>query len=103
MNVTTNSTNKNGCFSNLIASSQASEFPSSLSGSLPFFGSMRFGDHDYLRLHEGTPDRIRLGADDESEMGVTHRLYAPQRESNLRIRLDEYLRFGLAADRFFAT
>jgi hypothetical protein len=36
-------------------------------------------------------------------MGVTHRLYAPQREANLRIRLDEYVRFGLAADRIFAT
>lgn len=71
--------------------------------SRPRFGSMRYGDHDYLRLHEGAPDRIRRGADDESEMGVTHRLYAPQREANLRIRLDEYLRFGLAADRIFAT
>lgn len=71
--------------------------------SRPRFGSMRYGDHDYLRLHEGTSDRIRLGADDEGEMGVTHRLYAPQREANLRIRLDEYLRFGLAADRIFAT
>jgi hypothetical protein len=71
--------------------------------SRPRFGSMRYGDHDYLRLHEGTPDRVRRGADDESEMGVTHRLYAPQREANLRIRLDEYVRFGLAADRIFAT
>lgn len=71
--------------------------------SRPRFGSMRYGDHDYLRLHEGTHSRIRRGADDESEMGVTHRLYAPQREANLRIRLDEYLRFGLAADRIFAT
>ena len=64
---------------------------------------MRYGDHDYLRLHEGTPDRVRRGADDEAEMGVTHRLYAPQREANLGIRLDEYVRFGLAADRIFAT
>jgi hypothetical protein len=71
--------------------------------SRPRFGSMRYGDYDYLRLHEGTPDRVRLGADDEGEMGVTHRLFAPQREANLRIRLDEYVRFGLAADRFFAT
>jgi hypothetical protein len=71
--------------------------------SRPRFGSMRYGDYDYLRLHEGTPERVRRGADDESEMGVTHRLYAPQREANLRIRLDEYVRFGLAADRIFAT
>ena len=39
--------------------------------SRPRFGSMRYGDYDYLRLHEGTPDRIRRGADDESEMGDT--------------------------------
>ena len=44
------------------------------------------------------PTAIRRGADDESEMGVTHLLYAPQREANLLIRLDEYLRFGLAAE-----
>ena len=36
-------------------------------------------------------------------MGVTHELYAPQREDNLRIRMDEYLRFGLEAGFFYAT
>jgi hypothetical protein len=36
-------------------------------------------------------------------MGVTHELYAPQREGNLRIRLDEYLRFGLEAGIFYAS
>ena len=36
-------------------------------------------------------------------MGVTHELYAPQRETNLRIRLDEYLRYGLEAGIFYAT
>ena len=37
------------------------------------------------------------GADDESEMGVFHDVFAPQREDNLNIRLQEYLRFGLEA------
>ena len=32
-----------------------------------------------------------------------HPLAQPQREANLFIRLDEYLRFGLAAGIFYAT
>ncbi len=46
---------------------------------------------------------IRQGADDGGEMGVLHALFQPQRETNLRIRLDEYLRFGLHAGIFYAT
>jgi hypothetical protein len=46
---------------------------------------------------------IREGADDGGEMGVMHALFQPQRESNLRIRLDEYLRFGLHAGLFYVT
>jgi hypothetical protein len=36
-------------------------------------------------------------------MGVFHDVFAPQRESNLKIRLQEYLRFGLEAGVFYAT
>jgi hypothetical protein len=46
---------------------------------------------------------IRHGADDEGEMGVMHALFQPQRETNLQIRLEEYLRFGLHAGVFYAT
>ena len=69
----------------------------------PRFDSMRFGDPAYLRLRARAHDRIRRGADDESEMGATHRLFAPQREDNLVIRFDEYLRLGLSAGWFYAT
>jgi hypothetical protein len=69
----------------------------------PFHTSLRYGDPGYMQLRRSTVDAIRMGASDESEMGVTHELYAPQRESNLRIRLDEYLRFGLEAGFFYAT
>ena len=69
----------------------------------PRFTSMRYGDPAYLQLAAGTPQAIRTGADDESEMGATHLLYAPQRESNLLLRMDEYLRFGLEAGYFYAT
>jgi len=36
-------------------------------------------------------------------MGVYHHLHRPQRETNLRLRLDEYLRVGLEAGVFFQT
>ena len=43
------------------------------------------------------------GSDDESEMGAFHDLFAPQRETNVTVRLDEYLRFGLEAGIFYAS
>ncbi len=46
---------------------------------------------------------IRDGADDGGEMGVLHAAFQPLRETNLRIRLDEYLRFGLQAGVFYAS
>jgi hypothetical protein len=36
-------------------------------------------------------------------MGVFHDLYAPQRETNLKVRLEEYLRFSLEAGIFYAS
>ena len=69
----------------------------------PHFTSLRYGDAGYCQLREATPDSIRRGAHDESEMGVMHDLYQPQRETNLKVRLDEYLRFGLEAGIFYAS
>ena len=69
----------------------------------PSFTSLRYGDSGYGQLGRRCPDEIRTGADDESEMGGFHFLYGPQREANLRIRLDEYLRFGLEAGIFYVS
>jgi len=69
----------------------------------PFHTSRRYGDPGYMQLRRSTHPAIRTGASDESEMGVTHELHQPQRETNLRLRLDEYLRFGLEAGFFYAT
>lgn len=69
----------------------------------PQFNALRYGHPAYAQLHARTPQVIREGADDEGEMGVMHALAQPQRESNLRVRLDEYLRFGLHAGIFHAT
>lgn len=69
----------------------------------PQFTSLRYGDPGYCQLGRRCAAEIRRGADDESEMGAFHDLFAPQREANLRARLDEYLRFGLEAGVLYAT
>lgn len=69
----------------------------------PIFTSLQFGHEGYAQLARHSADEIRLGADDESEIGAFHKLYQPQREGNLRVRLQEYLRFGLEAGIFYAT
>jgi hypothetical protein len=69
----------------------------------PALVSHRYGQPAYLQLRQRTPGSIRRGADDESEMGAFHSLFAPQREINLRLRLDEYLPFRLRAGIFYIT
>jgi hypothetical protein len=68
----------------------------------PRFTELRYGRAAYGRLHRACPKEIRTGADDESEMGAFHDNYQPQRETNLRLRLEEYLRFGLEAGLIYA-
>ncbi|MBB4842910.1 hypothetical protein HNP55_001425 [Paucibacter oligotrophus] len=70
---------------------------------LPQFTSLRYGQPAYGQLRRASGKALLEGADDGSEMGVLHSLYQPQRESNLRLRLDEYLRFGLHAGLFYAS
>lgn len=69
----------------------------------PVFNSVRYGTPAYCQLAETCPDEIRRGADDESEMGVYHDLFQPQREANLRARLDEFTPAGVDAGIIFAT
>jgi hypothetical protein len=56
----------------------------------PQFNSTRYGRPTYCQLAETCAPEIKRGADDESEMGVFHDLYQPQRAANLGARLDEY-------------
>ena len=69
----------------------------------PSFKASHFGSPYYAQLHLGCPAQIRTGAEDESEMGVFSHLKQPQRESNLTIRLREYLPFGLDAGIIYLT
>jgi hypothetical protein len=61
----------------------------------PLFFALRYGQPGYCKLLAATSDRIRRGADDGGEMGVFHYLLNPQRESDLRIRMAEYLPVGM--------
>ena len=67
----------------------------------PQFNSVRFGDPAYAQLDAGGGVEIFTGADDGNEMGAFHELREPQRITNLEVRLEEYLRFGLEAGILF--
>jgi hypothetical protein len=69
----------------------------------PTFTSTHFGDAAYCQLSDVCPAEIRTGADDGAEMGVFRFLQQPQRETNLRTILEEYLRFGLEAGWTYVT
>ncbi len=60
----------------------------------PRFNSLRYGMATYCQLANTCAEEIKRGADDESEMGVFHDLFQPQREVNLRTRLDEFTPAG---------
>lgn len=56
----------------------------------PQFNSIRYGNPTYCQLADACAPEILRGADDESEMGVLHDLFQPQRAASLRTRLAEY-------------
>ncbi len=69
----------------------------------PEFNSPRYGTPTYCQLTPTCAAEIKRGADDESEMGVFHDLYQPQRAANLRARLDEYTPAGMDAGIIYAS
>ncbi|MET0463429.1 MAG: hypothetical protein ABW007_09745 [Chitinophagaceae bacterium] len=69
----------------------------------PVFNSLLYGKAAYCQLSAHCATEITQGADDGAEMGAFHDLYQPQREMNLKTRLNEYLRFGLEAGIFYGS
>jgi hypothetical protein len=67
----------------------------------PMFYALSYGRPGYLKLLPSTDDAIRRGADDGGEMGAFHFLLAPQRETDLMVRLQEYLPVGLEFGIFY--
>jgi len=64
---------------------------------------VHYGHPAYAQLGLTCAEEISTGAEDGSEMGVFSSLKQPQREANLRIRLEEYLPFGLEAGLIYVT
>jgi hypothetical protein len=69
----------------------------------PLFESLRYGDPGYAKLLAKTDDSIRRGADDGGEMGGFHFVLAPHRETDLCVRLREYMPVGLEFGIFYET
>lgn len=61
----------------------------------PQFNSIRYSTPAYCQLSHTCAEEIKRGADDESEIGAFHDLFQPQRDANLRARLDEYTPSGM--------
>jgi hypothetical protein len=66
-----------------------------IAGPQPIFFAFRYGRPGYLKLLTSTPDVVRRGADDGGEMGAYHFVLAPLRETDLRVRMEEYVPVGL--------
>lgn len=69
----------------------------------PVFNSTRYGTPAYCQLAANCAPEILRGADDESEMGVFHDLFQPQRTANLLARLDEFVPAAADAGIIFST
>ena len=69
----------------------------------PEFNSTRYGTPAYCQLADACAPEITRGAEDESEMGVFHDLFQPQREDALRAGLAEYTPAGMDVGILFAS
>jgi hypothetical protein len=70
---------------------------------VPSFETALYGKPDYCQLRLTAHLQIRTGASDGAEMGAFNQLKQAQRETNLRIRLDEYVPFGRASGIIYVT
>ena len=69
----------------------------------PEFDSVRYGTPTYCRIAIACAVEITAGAGDQSEMGVFHGLYQPQRIASLGQRLSEYTPAGTDAGIIYAS
>ncbi|MCK2242813.1 MULTISPECIES: hypothetical protein [unclassified Crossiella] len=63
----------------------------------PRFTSLRYGEPGYAQLALDCAEATRRCADDAGEPGVFHDLFQPQRQDNLRTRINEHLPAGCEA------
>jgi hypothetical protein len=87
----------------LSAAAQETEVAAETLRLRPQFSDSRYGRPAYAQLAPTGAPEIKQGADDESEMGVYHDLFEPQRTANLQARLDEYTPAGMDVGLILAT
>ena len=85
------------------AEDQPAAIPGEQARVRPQFTNSRYGMPGYAQLGPTCAGEISRGADDESEMGVFHDLFQPQREANLLARLEEHTPAGMDVGLLFAT
>ena len=69
----------------------------------PLWTSRRYGEPGYGQLHQRCALEIRRGADDQSELGVLHDQYLPQREELLAERLGDAVPLSTEVGIFFVS
>jgi hypothetical protein len=70
---------------------------------VPHFTSLEYGEPGYGQLAVGGPPEIASMGENEGEMGAFRFLAQPDRLTNIRTSLEEYLRLGLEAGVFLVT
>ncbi len=70
---------------------------------VPRFTSLEYGQPGYGQLALGGPPEIASMGENEGEMGAFQFLAQPDRLTNIRTSLEEYLRLGLEAGVFLVT
>jgi hypothetical protein len=63
----------------------------------PQFTTLRYGFAGYAQLDAASGVLLLRGADNDTQPGAFNFVFHAQRETNLKLRLDEYLRVGLEA------
>jgi hypothetical protein len=69
----------------------------------PLFTSTLYGNAAFAQLAANCAAEIRRGGEDGTEMGAFGYLRNPQRETNIRTVVAEYLRLGMEAGLLYAT
>jgi hypothetical protein len=87
----------------LLPVTDASEADRIRARMVPNFTTRAYPRPAYFQLTASTGEEVLTGAEDGSEMGAWNFLKQPQRETNVRTVLNEYLRAGLDAGSFYAT
>jgi hypothetical protein len=96
---------QDGCF-RYSAAATGSQLPHpyrsvALDDSSALFQSRRFGDPEFARLSEAAPEAVARGGEDTCEMGAFSAQHEQVRLDSLKVKVAEYMPFGLIPVYYF--